>query len=184
MHNLHKILVYIPDVVTDAKSLKRDSLIDAIRSYAEDETEDFFIRVFDWRETKSAGRWSNAYPENVLLGCEDPAAFYKELEQCYQAQKAEMDELVTILKESVGTDIEHIAHGMWKQNNDDAPEGGFDLWTGFYLNRLAMLLNGDYFFNSMFYNVRDNTARIYKNTFAAVQESPDEWALALFDYHY
>lgn len=94
MHYLHKILVYIPDVSKEADSMIRDSLVSAIRSHAESETEGFYKEVFDWRETDTAGRWSDAYPENVLLGSDDPNSLYEAVAECYQTQKSEIDHLI------------------------------------------------------------------------------------------
>ena len=118
MHYLHKILVYIPDVSKEADSMIRDSLVSAIRSHAESETEGFYKEVFDWRETDTAGRWSDAYPENVLLGSDDSNSLYEAVAECYQTQKSEIDHLIALLKSSVGVDIEHIASGIWDRNDN------------------------------------------------------------------
>ena len=79
MHYLHKILVYIPDAVTDRDNYERSELIDAIRTHAENTTEEFYQSVFDWRETDSAGSWSDEYPVNVLLAQDDVEQFIREL---------------------------------------------------------------------------------------------------------
>lgn len=183
MHYLHRILVYIPDVSNDVISLKRDSLISTIRSHAESETEAFLGEVFDWRETDTAGRWSGEYPVNVLLGGDDPTALYNAVDECFQIQKSEIDHLIAILKSSVGVDIEQIANGIWERNYNDKPQNGFDWLTAFYLNRLSNLLYGHYIDESLFYNVHQYTARIYKSTLAALKEKPKDWALVMFDYH-
>lgn len=183
MHYLHKILVYIPDVSKEADSMIRDSLVSAIRSHAESETEGFYKEVFDWRETDTAGRWSDAYPENVLLGSDDPNSLYEAVAECYQTQKSEIDHLIALLKSSVGVDIEHIASGIWDRNYEDKPKNGFDLLTALHLHRLSDLLYGRYIDDSLFYDAHEYTARIYKNTLAALKEHPEDWAVVMFDYH-
>ena len=39
MHYLHKILVYIPDVVSDRRGCEKTELLEAIRNHAENQTE-------------------------------------------------------------------------------------------------------------------------------------------------
>ena len=41
MHYLHKIFVYIPEVVSDKNGYEKAELEEVIRSYAENETESF-----------------------------------------------------------------------------------------------------------------------------------------------
>ena len=68
MHYLHKILVFIPYVIESCGEISNKSdLMNEIRVYAECETEPYYTMAFDWRETQTAGRWENEYPENVLL---------------------------------------------------------------------------------------------------------------------
>ena len=62
MHALHKILVYIPDTLCDTKTMSREQQADAIRSYAEVETEEFLGSVFDCRKTKIAEGRTETYP--------------------------------------------------------------------------------------------------------------------------
>ena len=90
MHFLHKILVRIPDAVADRELYENDELIDAVRNYAENETESYYGQAYDWRETDSAGRWSARYPVNVLFADEDLDSFVHELEEAIQNQRQEL----------------------------------------------------------------------------------------------
>ena len=83
--------------------------------------------------------------------------------------------MIALLKSSVGVDIEH--------NYEDKPKNGFDLLTAFHLHRLSDLLYGRYIDDSLFYDAHEYTARIYKNTLAALKEHPEDWAVVMFDYH-
>ena len=42
MHYLHKILVYIPDVVSDRRDYEKTELLEAIRNHAENQTESYY----------------------------------------------------------------------------------------------------------------------------------------------
>ena len=86
MHYLHKILVHISDVEVHEKN----ELIDAVRRYAENETEDAYGQAYDWRETDCAGRWSSEYPINVLFASDDVKRFVKELKDTMEVQKSEI----------------------------------------------------------------------------------------------
>lgn len=55
MHYLHKILVYIPDAVSAEAEMTKEEKMDAVRSYADEQTADYYGSVFDWRETDCAG---------------------------------------------------------------------------------------------------------------------------------
>ena len=77
MHILNRVLVRIYNgcnCLCD-EICSRDEAIRAARSWAETETEDYYPRVFDWRETDTAGGWKDQYPENVLLSKENINVF-------------------------------------------------------------------------------------------------------------
>lgn len=76
MHYLHRILVYLPDVISEEK-MKEKELLETIRLYADAETECFYQRAFDWRETDSAGCWSDMYPQQDLSGIIDGGLVYE-----------------------------------------------------------------------------------------------------------
>ncbi len=112
MHFLHKILVKISDAVADRELYENGELIDAVRNYAENETEAYYGRVYDWRETDSAGRWSARYPVNVLFADDDLDSFVCELEAAMENQRQELQFCLSEVKSSVGTDLERIAEGL------------------------------------------------------------------------
>lgn len=184
MHYLHKILVYIPDVDKEYKKSNRAELIDEIRSHAEDRTESYYEQAYDWRETDTAGRWEDIYPNNVILASDDVDGFVKELEECLLSQKREIDDGYAQIKNTVGTDLTHIIDGIWNMKHYSDQSGGFSSMTAYYLHHIADLLHGDYNYDSMFYNTHDYTGRIYPIDIDDVKKSPEEWALVMFDYHY
>lgn len=183
MHYLHKILVHIPDAVADLDGMSQEELLDAVRTHAENETESYYGQAFDWRETASAGRWSNSYPVNVLLASNDPALFMEELDHCQQIQRMEINASLQELKKTVGTDLVQIADGIWEHNWEDEPNRGFTFMTAYYLHNLASLLYGTYYADSCFYNAHGCTARLYRSDMEAVREKSENWALVVFDYH-
>lgn len=181
MHILHKILVHIPDAVACREGCDRDSLRSEIRNYAEDSTEIYCKEVFDWRETGTAGRWSSDYPVNVLLASEDAERFEKELQevQCLQSEKIQT--CLEDLKKTAGMDLEQIVQALASR----AQEQDHALWHSSYLFFcLASYLHGRYRCDSYFYNTYNNTARLYASDIERIRETPQDWAMVLFDYHY
>ena len=80
MHALHCILLKISP----------GQPINEIRYIAEEETECYYGRCYDWRKTKTAGRWDTLYPENVILAKDDLDKFIKILEETQDNIKAEI----------------------------------------------------------------------------------------------
>lgn len=183
MHFLHKILVHIPDAVEDREQYESQDLIDAIRRYAESETEPFFGQAYDWRETYTAGRWIDSYPVNVMFADDDLDSFVHELESAMQSQRQEMQFCLKKVKSSVGTDLESIAAGLAERKQEWRAESGFNNLTAFYLYCVAAHLYGEYHCDSYFYNTSECTAFICLDDIEAVKSEPSEWALVIFDYH-
>ena len=182
MHALHKILVYIPDTLCDTKTMRQEQQADAIRSYAEVETEEFLGSVFDCRKTKIAEGRTETYPENVLFAADDVERFTEELRQVMDTQKVLVEHHVSKVKESLGTDIEKIAAEVFSMQ---APyrSGSSQEMALLYLRNLANFLFGEYQFDSRFYNLAEHTARVYPETIQIVKNEPENWAMALFNYH-
>lgn len=184
MHYLHKILVYVPDVIgTSDAEMDKKELLESIRSYAESETESFYQEAFDWRETDSAGRWSDEYPQQVYLAAKDLDWFIKELQGVSACQRREIDVCMEQLKSSVGMNLEEIVNGLWTRNSMYDSEDGFSMMTPYYLRNLGSHLHGDYRCDSYFYNTHDYTARLYNADLDRVRQEPQNWALVVFDYH-
>lgn len=179
MHILHRILVKIHDAVSDMGNCDNEEIIEAIRSYAESETEAYCGYAYDWRETDTAGRWSERYPINVLFSRDDPEAFIQELEDVAKNQRREINSCLGELKSTVGTDLEAIAAGLSRRRDNH-----FSQMTAYYLHCVAAHLYGEYRCDSYFYNASEYTARLYPDDIEIVKETPDDWALAMFDYHY
>lgn len=182
MHLLHKLLVYIPDVVSTPERYTRKDLINEIRFYADINTEDFCPMVFHYRETENAGDWSTLYPTNVLLSKDDPARFLQELTAAAEQQQQEVQSNLSHLKKMLGTDLEEIISGLEKQQSGYRSPKTCCRKTGDCLYQIAALLNGTYTFHSCFYNLNDRTARLYQDVLTEVENSPADWALVLFDY--
>lgn len=187
MHYLHKILVYIPDVIVEEETPEdempdRDQLLEMIRRHAENETEGFYPTVFDWRETETAGRWEDEYPVNVLLARDDPDRFTAELKQAVDWRDAEIKHCLDQLKSTVGTDLEKIAEGL-RMGKGREEKDGFNYLTDFYLHSLSAHLHGEYRCDSYFYDTHEYTADLCPAAIERVREDPQKWALVLFDQH-
>ena len=125
MHALHKILVYIPEVVSNPENYTREELIKEIRNYAVMNTEQFYFSVFDYRETETAGRWQSRYPLNVLFAKDNKTRFLQELSTTKDSQHERILDNLSHLKEMVGTDLVEIIlenlpyeHIRWIENEN------------------------------------------------------------------
>lgn len=183
MHFLHKILVKISDAVADRERYENDELVDTVRRYAENGTDSFYERAYDWRETESAGRWAAEYPVNVLFADDDLDGFIHELEEAMDNQRYELNYALRTIKNSVGTDLEKIVEGLSGRKRALNGEDGFNNMTAFYLHCVAAHLYGEYRCDSCFYNTSEWTAFICAEDIEAVKASPSDWAMVMFDYH-
>lgn len=183
MHYLHKILVYIPDALADADNCDLDETISAVRAYADSETEPYYGQAFDWRETETAGRWRNVYPENVLLAADDVDYFVEELENAKRNQCNEIDCCLAELKRTVGINLEKIINGILIRGSYEEELNGFNFMTPYYLHNISSHLHGDYRCDSYFFNSHDYTSRLYPTDFEKIKSNPTDWALVVFDYH-
>ena len=184
MHYLHRILVYIPDAVSDSDPFEsEEDLISAVRDYAESATEEFCNVAFDWRETESAGRWSLNFPVNVLLGKNDPSKIISELSEVAGCQRAEIQYDLARLKETVGTDLESIVNTIGSMEEPYPENSGLLFLAPYYLHCIAAHLHGEYRCDSHFYDTHDYTARLYPQKISSIKAEPVKWALVFFDCH-
>ncbi|MCI8649610.1 MAG: hypothetical protein HFG20_05790 [Anaerotruncus sp.] len=155
MHILHSILVHLPGDVPASEGESRGEYLERIRSYAETETEDFYEIAFDWRETATAGGWSNEYPENVLLGSEDGKKLIRELKKILETQTQEIRYNMEALINCFGGQLSGIVFGI--QNG--AVDGSSIQATHyvFQLKKMAKLLDGEYFYDSCFYDTAEHS---------------------------
>lgn len=170
MHTLNTILVKPYELPPD-----HDGAVAYARSEAESSTSDFENRAYDWRETNTAGRWESEFPENVILGREHPDQLKCLLEDALEQQQQKMRELVNRLAEKAdGCDFKEgllkIVEGSWPEQAD--------------LLHLAELADGEYTADSMFYNADGYTAKITQAVIDEVMKCPEEYAVALFDFHW
>lgn len=180
MHILHKILVHLPSDAPAKEGLPRQDYLDCIRSYAEAKTDEFYEIAYDWRETETAGSWSNEYPENVILGSESEKRLLRELNEALDSQSREIQNCTNSLIEGFGEQLSGIVSGIQKGGNTPYQREQY----AFLLKKLGKLLDGEYFYDSCFYDTAHYTARINEETIAKVQKKPQDWALVLFDYHF
>ena len=167
MHALHRILVYLPDIALGVAPTAAD-----VREYAAEVTESYSDNVFDWREIDSAGRWSNAYPENVIFGRDSTLQIIKELVDVKAAIEGEIKRCVKLLHEETSTyDISKIVSSKTSSLGK------------YYLQKIGLLYYGEYTFDSMFYNSHGYDSLITDELIDNVKENPRDWAVALFDYH-
>lgn len=182
MHILHSILVHLPGDVPASEGESRGEYMERIRSYAEVETEDFHEIAYDWRETATAGGWSNEYPENVLLGSEDGKKLIRELKKVRESQAQE----IRCYLESLLSCFDDRLSGIVTELQKDSL-GGLPMRVSHYtfqLKKMAKLLDGEYFYDSCFYDTAKYTARLDGTTMREVREKPQDWALVFFDYHF
>lgn len=184
MHYLHRILVYIPNV-TDMtlKTTDRNEFVAKIRSYAEQQTESYYLQAFDWRETDSAGRWDNDYPINVILAEDNVGRFINELTEVIELRKDKIEGCLDQLKNSVGTDLEKIVPVLLSRKSFDDHYGGADCMTPYYLYCIAAHLHGEYRCDSYFFNTQEGSADLFPDTIETIRKKPQNWALVMFDYH-
>lgn len=169
MHYLHKILVKLDEYDPEDK----EYMIEHARNIAEDMTDGFGEGdVFDWRETDTAGRWSAEYPTNVLFAADDIDKFVSEIEECRKLQRDMMDMHLRAMA-PYGYDLQKIV-------SDAKGSASRPAWD---ILEIAKLLYGEYMSDSYFYDSYDYTARITDNTIADIKNSPEHWALVMFDYH-
>lgn len=183
MHALHRILVHIPDL--DVEGLSKRELREAIRSKAECDTEDYYGQAFDWRETDSAGRWSDEFKKQVYIAADNIDWFIDQLERTLAIQKGEIDNSLAQIVAPCGIDLKQIVNGLWSIDEMyDKKSPGFNSYTAYYLSKIGKLLHGEYTFDSQFFNTSAYTARLYKSDIDQVKADPKNWALVMFDYHY
>jgi len=169
MHTLHRILVNTENLKTQDKNTTRD--------FADTETQDFYGTVFDWRETDNAGIWSNEFPDNVLLGSENLELIIQQIERCQELQKEEINHYLKLVKEKLGDSLTTITEVA----SNKSEEISHQLYL---LKKLASLLYGEYTFDSYFYDLDARTSKITSDTIDKIKQSPENWALVLFDYHF
>ena len=181
MHVLHRILVHIPDAC-NVSGMEREEIIDSVRSQAESRTEEFADIVYDWRETETAGGWSEEYPENVLLGSESQERLIEELEEVRKFQCGEIEANLASFKERAGNSLTAAVNMM--QVSSEEQDGREVSMARYYLKKLAKLLCGEYNCDSGFYDTESYSARVDNGTLEKVRRKPEDWALVCFDYHY
>ena len=182
MHILHRILVHLPGDVPASEGESRGEYLERIRSYAETETEDFHEIAYDWRETATAGSWSDEYPENVLLGSEDGKRLIRKLKKVRENQAQEIRCNLESLLNCFGDQLSSIVAALQKDSVGSLPMR-VSHYT-FQLKKMAKPLDGEYFYDSYFYDTAKYTARLDETTMREIQEKPQDWALVFFDHHF
>ena len=177
MHALHRILVYIPDVIGVAYDSEYK---DDIREFANTDTEMYGDgNVFDWRETDTAGRWSGDYPDNVIYAGDDLENVIRLLEIARAYQQEQIQWSLDRIRETFGTtDVAEIIKTLADK------EPNFETsWYLYYVEHLVKILGGTYDFDSMFYNAAEGNSFITDSLIERIRKNPKDYALVLFDYH-
>lgn len=187
MHSLNTILVQIEkneqyNKLSEEEKEKSDREdIYYARETAESKTESYIDTVYDWRETSTAGRWSNEYPINVILGRTEPERLIKELERCLSYRTNKIKQYLSDLKsENNSSDIETISENIIK--NEDMDNGKW--LSDYYFIRLATLLYGEYTHDSLFFDTTECDSKISKAKIEKIKNEIDQYALVFFDYHF
>jgi len=184
MHYLHKILVYIPDAVSAEVEMTKEEKMDAVRSYADDQTADYYGSVFDWRETDCAGRWTAEFPQNVIFASDDIDEFINQIERAIDSQKAEIAMCLNFLREKNQTELERFINGELARKSlfgDAADE--FTMMSSYYLYVIAAILHGEYRADSYIFNLHEYTTRIFPDDIESICQEPKKWAMVMFDCH-
>ena len=182
MHILHKILVYKEEGFDFLVSEKER--ISEARSIATSETEDYYGSVYDWRETDTAGRWTEEYPKQAYFAKDDIDWFVKEINEAIASQKCELNSYLTELKEKVGTDIEKMVSVFMGDTQLCEVANVNYSFLPFALWKIARITYGEYNCDSYIFNTNGHTARIYPEDIEQIKQEPEKWALVMFDYHY
>lgn len=179
MHALHKILVYLPDCFGNVPSDEMTDK-DRIRRYAEDITECYLDHIFDWRETDTAGRWSDVYPDNILICSKNRDTFTRLLNRVMEdQQKVIEDGFLFLCKDIPDADKISLKELVDKLQDNTSLVG----YPAHYLEEIASVLSGRYTFDSMFFNTHNYSSRLTPELKYAILDNPDKWALVLMDYH-
>ena len=186
MHAVHCILVDLEsaNVVIDEREATLDKLADQngkepdyvseLRNYADLKTEEYRNDIFDWRETKSAGRWSEEYPCNVVTGKLERGRFLELFEEfSVQPEDEAKDYIRRFIQENNGETLTLAFENLAK----------LDSMQTFRLKQAIRLLNGDYTFDAHFYSVFHCGSRLSKNEKQEVCDYPENFALVFFDCH-
>ncbi len=183
MHFLHRILVYIPDICCVGKN-NPSVTKQQIRSYANNQTECFDGHVFDWREVDTAGRWSDEYPDNVILAADDPDRFLAELGKAQTYKREALCQALKFLEENELLDLKKMATAILEDEQDSPMESHRLSMAAYSLGSIADHLKGTYTYNSYFFDTHRCTSLMHKQIFEEIQEHPQLWALVIFFCHY
>ncbi|ACM61483.1 hypothetical protein B0S90_2758 [Caldicellulosiruptor bescii] len=185
MHYVHFILVNVPELKEELELNDFDNIKEEIRNYAEEQTSVYSDIVYDWRETETAGRWADEFPENVVLGSEQPEKVREILDRIRRNQQEEIENYVSTLKEhgwidssgnftvSVSKLIEEAQKGLSSNNH---------LFL-YCLSKLMAYLSGEYLSNSFFFSTYHGTAYLDDTVYEEVYKKPEQFAFVIFDYH-
>lgn len=178
MHYLHKILVYIPDAMRPYRNDETYDLKSAIRIYAEESVGDAYCSESEYRETETAGKWQDDYPENILFAKDDQDRFVRELMEVkvYQYQA------LSCLEKYGSTDLAVIIPKVEAMDDPNSSKNSLCFLIPEQIKSIAALLSGSYTCASCFYNTHTNCGRIYQEDISSAANHPENWALALFDY--
>jgi len=188
MYAEHMILVNIPNAVQDAdkalNEMTKNEIQEMVIDYATKGTECFYDAVFDNR--------SLLEDEPVIFSSDDWTVFEEKLLEIDECQKSYAESLLSYLEEITGTtNVSDILRTLLLANDRTASCDSVDpqIWRWDYLNQgawallqIARTISGRYTFDSLFYDTSRRTALV--PFIGRLKETPDDWALVQFEYHY
>ena len=187
MYTEHAILVNIPDAAQDAdktlSKMTKNEIRKMVIDYAIQKTEYYEGFVFDFRYLRKK--------KPVLFSRDDWNGFEKKLLDIDVCQKAFAIDQLPVLEEVAGSiNVLDLLRTLLLVNKRDASRDSVDPEAWFLDCRnlgarallfIAKIIWGEYFFDSLFYDIRRRTALV--PFIGRLKETPDDWALVLFDYH-
>lgn len=168
MHTFVKYLVRIPDAAEAGSFDKgsREEMENALRVYAEDQTNVYQDIVFDYRDFSE---------DAVIFAADDPDAFAGILQSVQAWTKAEAEEALKQITERCGTtDLAQIVQQV---------ESGRGDLAGYYFHCLADILDDRFNSDSIFFDIEDGTPSVTQHTFEKVMSRPEDWAIVIADQH-
>ena len=188
MHADHAILVNIPEAARDANKplneMTKNEIQEMVIDYATEATDIFFCSAFDYR--------SLLENQPVIFSGDDWNVFEEKLLEIDKCQKGYAMHLLNYLEKEAGsTNVSDILRTLLLVNDRTASRDSVDpqTWRWDYMNQgawalfeISKVIHGSYTFDSLFFDTWRSTALV--PFIGQLKETPNDWALVQFDYHY
>lgn len=177
MHSLHRLLIDItdPELGLD-DNMSKEEQIDLIRNFALTNSVAQGY-AYDWRTETDAGRWSDQYPNNLVLGKDDPQLIIDEVLCGRNYQDHYMDGLIIRAKDENIDNLET----RWEIVKTQDSKGSTNLLD---IQLAANFLSGNYTFDSCFLFVNDDVPIVCDYIIDKVTNDPSKFAILFTDCHW